>query len=156
MTPVWEVGRLMDYLYDVLEPDATLRTALGGAGRVYRSVPQATTALPAAPKYVTLTPLSQPPIVCLGPVRRGRDVTVSIRVWGKDRPFSNLTDALDRLEALLFGLDVQATIQGGAWRITHYEREDTGLAPDLEEVTPGGVVYRHSGHLWPFYIREAA
>lgn len=148
MTTFWEPARLANWLYDTLEPDTTLRSALGGAGRIFDTdVPQGNT----ADMYVILQLLSGQPIVCLGPTRAGLDTIYLVKVVGKAKAFSVMAPALDRVEALLFGADVTT----GGWHFTHDERPGGSAVVAYAEPTVGGTVYRHAGRAWPFFVRAA-
>lgn len=147
---VWESSRLSAWLYSRLAADATLQTALGGSGRIFDSdAPQQTTGYTPPDKFLVFQELSGIPVACQGPSRPAMAFVVAVKVVGKALPFSALAAALDRVDALLFGVDVTATVSGASWRFVVNEMAPESRAFKYVERSTGGPVYRHAGRQWP-------
>lgn len=148
----WLIEDAANWLYDTLEPDTALRTALGGAGRVFDGMPpQGTSANPVPDRYVSFWHASGIPVVCQGPTRPGEDTVWGVKVVGRAKSFRSLTSALNRIEALLFGADVTV----GSVRLQVVERPGVSRTLRQEDLTPGGTIERHAGRFWPLSIYAA-
>ena len=140
------------WLYSVLEPDSALRTALGGAGRVYdTSGPQWTAANPGPATFCVYSLLSGLPVPCLGPSRAGEAFIWLVKVIGRDVAYSALAAAVDRIETLLWAAD--GTRAG--WRFRTWDDPAMSLVVRYVEPSEGGPLYRHVGRQWPIVAEVA-
>ena len=155
MTFVDEPARIDLWLYSLLEADTTLRAALGasaGESHVFDTdIPEAYDYA----QFVVIQQMSAIPMVCQNNQRPGTDCVYAVKVVGKSKRFTDLQPALDRIEALLKGTDVTATVLGANWRFQVVERDGLSLGIKDVERTPGGTVYRHKGKRWPITIYAA-
>lgn len=135
------------WLYGLLEPDTTLRTALGGAGRVFDApMPQFTAANPGPDKYVLMQMQSGLPIVCLGPTRPGELFIWFVRVYGQNLPYSALETAVNRVEHLLWNTE---GTQGG-YALHCQDDGAYGLQRSADPLE-GGPIRRYVGRFWTIH-----
>jgi hypothetical protein len=126
------LSTLQDAVEAALRADDALKTAMGGAVRVYDTVPPGA----AFPYLVHGAPQAVPD---LAEGYAGKDVFVELHVWSRPEPPSlgkreaaDIAGAVE--EALLTDLDL------GAWRLTDAVPEDTRIFDDGDGLTRHGVV----------------
>lgn len=141
MTQGLEPAAAEQWLFSKLNADATLTTALGGAGRIYTHKIPTGAAFPC----IFITALDLRDFLKSGPVRIWSATLYCVRVVGQTASLSPLTTAAGRLDAVLHAAS-GSVAHGTVWGCV---RERPFL---LSEQDVGGKEYRHLGGVYRIWV----